>query len=263
MLPVPVSRCPEVTARLGGTCGVGGLLSLPSPVEFSWSTPQELTTGSQTASMLSLQPSTGAHGTQSLIVSVTTSTRPALCLSPLSGATLTITVGQRHYTQGFPGFTLCDGMAAVVGSKGSAPPAFELADIAGLTLQASADAGTLQGLTGQITLTPGGTSVQGNATVSLRSRAAAGLSAMLDITPGSQSLTVTSTAAASVMTSAGQLVPSEWSRETVVFGPLLGGLVTALVVTPLGVSLGVLTDAVKRWPVPRRRGRKREAGHEP
>jgi hypothetical protein len=77
---------------------------------------------------------------------------------------------------------------------------------------------------------------------------------------GSQTLTVTSPAAASVMTGDGELVPSEWARETVVFGPLLGGFVTALVVAPLGVALGVLTDTLKRWPGPRRPGRRREAG---
>jgi hypothetical protein len=58
-------------------------------------------------------------------------------------------------------------------------------------------------------------------------------------------------AATSVTTASGQLVPSQWSREAVVYGPLLGGFVTAFVVAPLGVSVGVLTDALKRWRGPR------------
>jgi hypothetical protein len=266
MLPVPVSRCPAVTAKLGVACGGSGLL-LPPSVEFSWSPPQLLSTGQEMASVLDITPSpSGAHSTPSVIVSLTTSNRPTLCLSSVNRSTLTITVGQRHYMQVFSGFMPCDGVAAVMGSRGSNPSSFEFDTIDGLTVDASSRTGTLQGFTSQITLTPGGTSVQGSGTaVSLRS-AAAGLSATLGDKPGSQSLTVTSTAAASVMTGAGELVPSEWARETVVFGPLLGGFVTALVVTPLGVSLGVLTDALKRWPGPRRRGRKspdREARREP
>ena len=145
-------------------------------------------------------------------------------------------------------------MIATIGPPGTLPPSFELDAINGLTLTASASTGTLQGFTGQIMLKPGGTSVQGSPTVvSLRSATADGLTTVLSLMTGSQALTVNSPAAASVMTGGGELVPSEWARETVVFGPLLGGLVTALVVAPLGVALGVLTDALKRWPGPRRR----------
>jgi len=163
-------------------------------------------------------------------------------------------VGGHAYTQPFRGFTACNGVIATIGPPGTLPPSFELDAINGLTLTASASTGTLQGFTGQIMLKPGGTSVQGSPTVvSLRSATADGLTTVLSLMTGSQALTVNSPAAASVMTGGGELVPSEWARETVVFGPLLGGLVTALVVAPLGVALGVLTDALKRWPGPRRR----------
>ena len=46
------------------------------------------------------------------------------------------------------------------------------------------------------------------------------------------------------------------------FGPLLGGFVTAFVVAPLGVSVGVLTDALKRWRGPRWLRRKAEGREE-
>jgi hypothetical protein len=102
-----------------------------------------------------------------------------------------------------------------------------------------------------VMLTPGGTSVPGSATsVSLRA-AGTGLAASLDVRPGTQDLSVRANAATSVTTANGQLVPSQWSREAVVYGPLLGGFVTAFVVAPLGVSVGVLTDALKRWRGPR------------
>ena len=260
MLPVPVSSCPAVTAKLGVPCGTGGI-TLPSPAIFSWSPAQELSVSGQTTAGLQIEPSTGAHGAPSVTVSAM-SGHPVLCLSPLGPAKLTIAVGGHRYTQPFPGFAACDGVTATIGSPGTLPPSFELDAIDGLTLTAAASTATLQGFTGQIMLKPGGTSVQGSPTVvSLRSAGAGRLTATLSAMTGSQALTVTSPAAASVMTGDGELVPSEWARETAVFGPLLAGLVTALVVAPLGVALGVLTDTLKRWPGPRRRGRK-EAGHE-
>jgi hypothetical protein len=256
MLPVPVSRCPKVTAKLGVKCGAGGI-TLPSPAEFSWSTPQELTSpnGSQTAATLSVEPSTGAGGAPGVIMSVT-SAHPVLCLSAQGRAMLTISVGLRQYTQPFSGFTPCDGIVAVVGSAGSTPPAFKLDDVDGLSLTASAPAGTLQGLTGQVMLHPGGNSVQASPTVV----SGTALAAAFNFEPGSQDLMVAARTA-SVMTGGSQLVPSEWSRETIVFGPLLGVAVTALVGTPLGVSLGVLMAALKRRLGPPRRSQ--EEGSSP
>lgn len=254
MLPVPASDCGRLKAELGIGCGPDGI-TLPSPAEFSWSPPAELTASGQTAAELDIEPSTGAHGAQSVILSATNAS-PVLCLSPLGQAKLTITVGAHKYQQPFSGFTPCDGIAATIGAPGTMPPSFELDTIDGLTLTASAPTGTLQGFTGQIMLTPGGTSVQGSPTVvALRAAGADRLTSTLQVT-GSQTLTVTSPAVASVMTGNGQLVLSEWDRETVVFGPLLGGWVTALVVTPLGVALGVVMNVLKRGPGRRRRGRR-------
>jgi hypothetical protein len=263
MLPVPASQCGAVIARLGvGACGPQGV-SLPSPAEFSWSTAQTLTSqgNDETAAQLELEPSAGAHGAQSLVMSVTNAV-PTLCFAALTSATLTITVGRHHYVLGFPGFTTCSGLAATVSSPGPAAPSFDLTGLEGLTVTASAPTATLQGFTSQITLNPGGMSVQGAATVVALGSAGGSLSATLQVAPGSPALTLPDQPASSVMANGIQLVPSEWNRETVVFGPLLGGFVTVLVVTPLGLSLGVLTDALKRWPGPRRkdRGRGREGG---
>jgi hypothetical protein len=252
MLPVPVTQCAKVLARLRVACGAGGLLTLPSPTEFSWSTAQELygQGGLQTASELDLEPSTGAHGAQSVTIAMTDA-HPVLCLSPTGQAKLTIATGGHSYTAAFTRFTACDGIAVVIGSAGGTPPVLELGGIDGAKLTGSAPAGTLQDFTGQVMLTPGGTSVPGSATPVSLEAAGHGLSASLDVKPGSQTLSVTAHAATSVTTADGQLVPSEWSREAVVFGPLLGAFVTAFVVAPLGVSVGVLTAALKRWRGPR------------
>jgi hypothetical protein len=257
MLPVPPSRCPMVTAKLGVACGTSGI-SLPSPAEFSWSIPQLLFVGSETAAELDIQTSTGARGVPSVIVSVTKA-HPELCFSPQTAAVLTITVGNRTYKQPFHGFAQCNGIVATFGSPGTMPPALELDGINGLKLHASAPDGTLSQFSGQITLTGWETSVQGSATlVTLRSAGAAKLSAMLNVAPGSQSLTVGPTATASVMTGAGQLIPSVWARESDVFVPVFGVLVTAAVGTPLGTSLKVLMNRFERGPGPRRI-RKRKA----
>src|SRR6202167_427069 len=254
MLPVPVSQCGRVLAQLRVKCGAAGLLSLPSPTEFSWSTAQEQLYsqgGLQLASQLNLEPSTGAHGAQSVAM-VMEDARPVLCLSPTGRSTLTITAGGYHFTDRFAGFTACDGITAVIGSGEGAPPVLELGGIDGVKLTGSAPRGTLQGFTGQVKLTPGGTSVPASATAVSLKAAGQGLAASLVVKPGSQALSVTANAATSVPTADGQLVPSEWSREAGVFGPLLGAFVTAFVVAPLGVSVGVLTDSLKRWRGPRR-----------
>jgi hypothetical protein len=251
MLPVPVTQCGAVLAQLHVACGAGGLLRLSSPTEFSWSVAQELySQGLQTASVVSLEPSTGAHGAQSVTM-VMTDAHPVLCLFPSGRAKLTIMAGGYSYTATFTRFTSCDGITVVIGTAGGTPPALELGGIDGVKLTAAAPDGMLQGFTGQVMLTPGGTSVPGSATsVSLKA-AGTGLAASLDIKPGTQDLSVMANAATSVTTADGQLVPSQWSREAVVYGPLLGGFVTAFVVAPLGVSVGVLTDALKRWRGPR------------
>lgn len=252
MLPVPVTQCGVVLAKLHVACGAGGVLGLPSPAEFSWSTAQELYSvgGLRAASEVNLEPSTGAHGAQSVTMAMTDA-HPVLCLFPTGRARLTIAAGGHSYTAPFTGYTACDGITVVIGSAGDAPPALELGGLDGLQLTGSAPAGTLQGFTGQIMLTPGGTSVPGSATPVSLQAAGRGLGASLDVKPGSQTLSVTAHSATSVTTADGQLVPSVWSREAVVFGPLLGGFVTAFVVAPLGVSVGVLTDALKRWRGPR------------
>jgi hypothetical protein len=255
MLPVPVSQCRAVTASLGVPCTAQGI-PLSPPAEFSWSTAQLLSSQSngESAPTLELEPS-AAGLAQSLTMSVTNAS-PVLCFVPLNSATLTITEGRRHYTQVFPGFTRCDGLAATVGTQGPAAPSFELAGVEGLTVTASGPTVTLQGFSSQITLNPGGTSVQGPATVVSLGAAGRQLSVTLQVAPGTPALTVPDQPATSVMADGSQLVPSEWSRETDVFGPVLGGVVTALIVTPLGLSLGVFTDALKRWPGPRRRVKK-------
>jgi hypothetical protein len=150
------------------------------------------------------------------------------------------------------------------------PPAFDFDGIATFAVCASGSDGSLQGFAGQIDLVHGGTTVLGNpATVLLQAKpllvsldvgpnselsapapcsaGPASSSAVCNVPAPSGSLALCTAAATSVTTSSGQLVPSAWTRYSAVAVPILGGLVTALVVAPLGVSVQVLMDAMKRW----------------
>ncbi len=196
---------------------------------------------------------------------------------PAAAVTLTVTVignSKPHSYFQYSGPDWQTACAAGVSGAGISVvvdwPDFEFGGISTFALCASAPAGTLQGFAGQVDLTPGSTTVlSGPTTVSLRSRADEPLLAWLDIgintqlpcTPGqavpaspacvpvlsSGSLTVCSQAATGVLTNSGQLVESEWTRDSPIIVPLFGGIVTALVVAPLGVSVQALMDALKRF----------------
>src|SRR5262249_6971797 len=159
--------------------------------------------------------------------------------SPLEPANLVVSSGRRRFSYRFngngPTVACTTGISVLVGSLGKGqPPAFEFNGISALTLLATAPVGTLQGFAGQLILGPGGPTVLGAPTfVSLRAADNVPLATSLSIAPGRQSLFVHSTAAISVITNGGQLVPSEWDRDAGIVVPLLGGFVSVLVFAPL------------------------------
>lgn len=274
MLPLRPSLCPAMASMLKVKCRGDTVVSVNSPVEFAWSHPHLLNSapGGEAASTVNIQSAATADGAQTVIMSPTGDAIPSLCFgSALTSAKLTVTIGRYSFPHGFTGPQIVpcgQGITVLVGSRGNTPPVFELDGIAGLMLSASGPVGTLQGFTGQIALMPGGTTPLGSSsTVSLTAQQAAGLTASVMVAPGTQSFAVTSEAANSVVSDGSQLLPSQWAERNDILVPLLGAVVTAGVVTPLGVSMGVLTDAVKRWPGPSfRRGRrsmKKEARHAP
>ena len=206
--------------------------------------------------------------------------------APYGGADLTVISGSRtfHYpdrsssswqatcSAGISDAGITVRVALGNGIQGnSMPPAFEFDGISTLAACASAPDGTVQGFAGQVNLDPGGTNIQGSpTTISLQADNPSPFIVSLDIGPNSQisapppctpgqasesaacpaassgSLAVCGGAATSVITSSGQHVPSEWARESAVWVPLLGGVVAAGVVAPLGVSVQALMDALKR-----------------
>jgi len=289
ILPLPKSQCRAIVAKVGGSCSPGGHLSLSSPVTFAWSNPQLInsTDDRQVASTSVNIASSGARpGALSVTLLAQTNARPSLCFSsPFQPQPVTLTVTSRQgqfsfpfsgYFPGFVGINHCaDGLPVFVGSTGSGfPPALEFEEIRTLRIRAWATAGNLQGFAGEIDLDPGETTVLGHPTiVSLRSSKTPPLVASLRINPQGRILTVRSKAATSVITNSGQLVPSAWAQNTDFLVPLLGGLLSVLVINPLTVSTQMLMDAMKRCRGPiqwwrgrrarkrRKRSQKKEVRH--
>jgi hypothetical protein len=257
---------------------------------------------------LTIAPALGTRGALGVTMLTQTGNVPTACFgAPAGAATLNVMSNGNtyHYPSGSSGSWLdvCSAGSSQTGimvrvtlpgpglGQGR-PPAFDFGGIATLAVCASGSDGSLQGFAGQIGLVPGGTTVLGNpAAVLLQAKP---LLVSLDVGPNSElsapapcsvgpasssavcnvpaspgSLALCTAAATSVTTSSGQLVPSAWTRYSAVAVPILGGLVTALVVAPLGVSVQVLMEAMKRWrfqdPFRRRPGQRttKDANHAP
>jgi hypothetical protein len=267
VVPIPVSDCGKMAAMLNTKCAGGRQLMLRSPAEFRWSSPQfiDSTNGTEVSAGFEIDSSATRHGVDSVTIYPQTAL-PSVCFrTPLSPAALTISVGQRSYPwhfSGTAGASCGQGISVLVGSAGSGmPPAFELAHVTGLTVSAWGPTWTVQGFTGQLALRPAGTTnVSSPTLLALRSQQNEPLYASLQIGQNAPLLSINSKAATSVSTSEGELVPTVWSRENAILVPLLGGFVTAAVVAPLGVSLQVLMDAIKRWRGPFQRRHRRGRG---
>jgi hypothetical protein len=273
ILPLRRSWCARMAARLKASCG-GGQLSLNSPVTFDWSNTQQFASTDApqrtVSSRLDITEAIARPGVLEMEVTAVTRARPSLCFSsPLNAVTLTVTSGPLHFRHKFSGHEptvpCASGTSVLIGSPGSGmPPALAFVGIRTFGLRAWASAASLHGFAGQLELDPGGTTVTGGpADVLVCSRkAGCPLAATLGIGEAGQagqSLVVHSHAATNVITKGGQLVPSAWARKTAIFGPLLGGFVSALVVGPLTVFMQVLMDAMKsRF---RKARREKEARH--
>jgi hypothetical protein len=238
---------------------------------------------------LTIATALGTPGALGITMLSQTTSVPTACFeAPTAGAILKVTSdgSTYHYPNG-PGQSWQEACSAAPSQAGitvsitlpgpglgnGRPPAFEYGGISTLAVCAAGSGGTLQGFAGQFNLVPGGTTVLGtpatvllqakpllvsldvgpNSELSAQAPCSAGpppASAVCDIPASAGSLALCTAAATGVTTSSGQLVPSVWDRYSAVAVPIFGGLVTALVVAPLGVSVQVLMDAMKRWRLP-------------
>jgi hypothetical protein len=263
-LPIPLSACPQLGMQLGVSCTRSGEVTLPSPVTFSWSTPALFSSGGVLTSLdvgaVRLQP-----GQTEVDITPTMAGYPSVCAGvavPTMPSLLTVTSGPRTFQYPFsptgPNLSCYGGVSIMVGRGGGAPPVLELGDVSGWKLTAShATGATLQGFTGQLALQPGTTTVTRGEDVKMRSAGTTALA--ITVNRGSANLSVHSKAAASVLTQAGELVPSFWTRETAITSPVLGGFVAVFVLGPLTAFMQLVTDRLKNWPGPSWPRRRRRA----
>jgi hypothetical protein len=269
-LPLPSSYCQRLAAKLGGQCDASNQLLIPVPATFTWSaTPPLLrSAGGRPAISTGLDISGSAPrpGTLAVTLAAQAARQPSLSFSqPIAPTTLVVRHGSRLYSHHFGGNagTAPTGLAVIAGSAGSGrPPLLSFSRIGLLSLVARGQVAAITGFSGRIDIGAGGTTVLARRSVVSMQAAGAPLVTRLRIGPAGQSAGIRSAKVTSVMTASGQLVPSEWARATAFWAPVLGGFVTAAVLTPLSVSVQVLTDALKNWPGPARRRRHKRRGKE-
>ena len=166
---------------------------------------------------------------------------PALCFDPPpQTARLKVKRGTLRFAATVPGLqtTECGtGLAVSIGTPGARnSPLIEMGSISSVAVAASAPEASAQGFAGQIVLNPGGTTIVGGPSqVTMRATGGAALRATVSTGTGGQSLDV-SGAAGSVITSAGERVPSEWARNSSIVVPLFGGVVTLAVAALSGAA---------------------------
>jgi hypothetical protein len=144
----------------------------------------------------------------------------------------------------------------LVGPPGAGPPEIGFGGIEYLTMHAWAPTGVLYGFAGTLELGQDETTVPTGSVLLCSRTAACRLTAAFSIDNASQSLNMSAKNATSVVTNAGQLVPSAWTQDAQEFVPVFGFIFTLFVITPLTAAIGVLTDALKEWSPRLRRNRR-------
>lgn len=281
ILPVPTSDCQKMVKMLGlqEACRPGQPLKISSKLMISWSRADSVSISPNALPAdLDIVPSLARPSALGVVLAPLANnsapagpnSMPSVCFEKpgiTSGAMLTVVdgTGNKYVYHGPQWPTVCaPGLAGFGISVIVDWPVLDFAGINTFGLCASALDGTVQGLTGQVNLGHGPTTVLNDPTVvSLQARSPDPLVASLDIgqlsctsaqtsspacsaAQSSGSLAVCTQAATGVLTSSGQLVPSEWTRDSPFIVPLFGGLIAALVVSPLGVSVQAFMDVLKR-----------------
>jgi hypothetical protein len=236
ILPLPISDCQKMASALQASC-INHSVVLSSPSSITWSRADIVYGAPRTQTATSLEVAPTAAGYVNLFAQG--SRPPVLCFDPPSQSTkLHVTRGTLSFPATVPGLqtTACgQGLAIVVQTPGAHGSGFvELGGVSSATVTGSAPAALAQGFAGPIVLNPGGTTVIGSPSqVTMRAAGHAVLKATISTGTASQALDLSSGAAGSVVTSAGDLVPSEWARNSDFIVPLFGGVVT-LAVAVLG-----------------------------
>jgi len=239
ILPLPSSDCGKMAVQLQGSC-VGDSVVLSSPVTISWSQADQINSSpsTRTASTLEVAPTTAGY----VNLLAQGPKAPIVCFDP---PPVTTQLEVRRGTTQFPATvqglqtTECgQGLAVVMQVPGGSNAGLiVIGGSSSVTVKASAPEALAQGFAGPIMLNPGGTTVIGSPSqVTMHAARDAALQASISAGTATQALSVTSGKAASVKTSAGELVPSEWARNSDFIVPLFGGAVTLAVAVLTGAA---------------------------
>lgn len=239
ILPLPVSDCEKMAGALQASCvGHRVLLNSPSAITWSRADPVYSAPSMQTAASLEVAPTPAGY----VNLFAQGSLPPALCFDPPPQTTkLQVTRGTLRFLATVPGLqtTECnEGLAVVIRTPGARDSELiELGGISSVTVAGSAPEALTQGFAGPIVLDPGGTTIIGSPSqVTMDAARDAAVSAVMSTGTASQSLDVNSGSADMVITSAGELVPSEWARNSDIVVPLFGGVVTLAVAVLSGAA---------------------------
>jgi hypothetical protein len=230
-------------------------MSLPL-VTFSWSSPQFVFStagGAVTSGSLDIASDETPAGALYVMLSAQAGARPSLCFSsPSAPATLTLQYGSRRFTRSFTGNNpagMCGGgLAVLIGSQRTGTsPGLEFGGIDSLALRARAPEATMQSFVGSIGLAPGGTTLIGTpSVVTLSASEKNPIATLLDVEARTRSLALISPAATSIMTSSGELVPSELERLQGIIS-FLSPFLSALLAALLAVGVAALLEPLRQW----------------
>lgn len=245
LLPVAAGECPEAAQQLEGLCE-GDSLRLATPVQLTWTSPQLLSNADgQGHSATSLDVTLEEEAAETLHMGILAfgPTGPRLCFSsPLDEATLELRRGALVASWGYSGqedVVPCgEGLRVSVGSAtGDQPPTVEMGGVESLNFMGRGREVNLDGLSGRLTLSPGGSHLFESSALFLRTSQKQGLGASLDFGPAKQSLRIQSSRATSALADEGELVPTEWDRDAGIILPLFAGFISILVISPIGVAV--------------------------
>jgi hypothetical protein len=239
ILPLPITDCQAMAGMLQASCA-GHQVVLRPPATITWSQADMLYSTPYTQSAASLEVAPTRAGYVNLFAQG--SRPPVLCFNPPPQTVkLQVTRGILHFPATVPGLqtTECDqGLEVVIGTQGARNSGLiEIGSVLSATVTASGPQALAQGFAGPIVLNPGGTTIIGSPSqVTMHAAGGAAVHATISTGTGSQSLNVSSGAADRVITSAGQLVPSEWARESDIVVPLFGAVLTLAVAVLSGAA---------------------------
>jgi hypothetical protein len=247
-IPVAASRCDQLATRLGSTCANGAIVLSP-PVQLQWSRAVRVVGSVEDVSKLDVSLSkSGSDPRQFTLDLVTTSTGSAtnVCVSqPNQPTRLALVAGSTTTPLTFPAgarpLPCSSGVTLLVGHgdpTAAGTTSLELRGVRSVNLAASGTSADLNSVAGDLTLVGVNSRVlDPPAHVIVAAAASHPLAASLLIDRVEQRASVTSDGSTSVLTDDGQFLPTQWDRRSQIYLPVLAGVFSVLVLSPLAIVI--------------------------